>query len=149
MGSTWTLELRELDDHTWLGKITDWVSSGVPISQPAPQVLARDLLAARGLRLIRESADSGTRSRSRLGYVCATTEPITAAPPLDLTVHHPTAGVCVVAITGELDILTAPLLDACLHEQLTAAPTHLILDLQPVRFLGVSGLTCLIRARKL
>ncbi len=51
VGSTWTLELRELDDNTPLGRVRDWISSGVPISQPEPTALAYQLLAARGLRL--------------------------------------------------------------------------------------------------
>jgi anti-sigma B factor antagonist len=63
-------------------------------------------------------------------------------------VQHPAVGVCVVAVAGELDLLTAPLLDACVREQLAAAPTNLILDLQAVRFLGASGLSCLLRARE-
>ena len=50
---------------------------------------------------------------------------------------------------GELDTLSAPLLDACIREQLAVAHTHLILDLQPVRFLGSAGLTSLLCAREL
>ncbi|HYZ35726.1 MAG TPA: STAS domain-containing protein [Pseudonocardiaceae bacterium] len=36
-----------------------------------------------------------------------------------------------------------------MHEQLADAPPHLILDLESVRFLGSSGLSCLLRAREL
>lgn len=54
-----------------------------------------------------------------------------------------------VAVDGELDMLTAPLLDTCIRDQLAAVPTHLILDLQSVRFLGSNGLTCLLQAREL
>ena len=68
---------------------------------------------------------------------------------LGLTVHHPAAGVCVVTVNGELDTLSVPLLDACVNEQLAAAPAHLVLDLQPVRFLASTGLTSLLRAREL
>lgn len=68
---------------------------------------------------------------------------------LGLTVQHPTVGVCVVAMDGELDMLTAPLLDACLRQQFAAAPAHLILDLEALRFLGSNGLTCLLQAREL
>lgn len=72
VGTTWTLEVRELDRDATLGVIVDWISSGVPVSQPAPDELARELLAERGLRLIRDtSAALGTRSRHRIGYVCA------------------------------------------------------------------------------
>ena len=37
---------------------------------------------------------------------------------LGLTVGHPAVGVCVVAVDGELDMDTAPLLEACLRDQL-------------------------------
>ena len=73
VGSTWTLELRELDGNTPLGRVRDWISSGVPISQPEPTALAYQLLAARGLRLYHQSTGWGTRSRHCLGYVCADT----------------------------------------------------------------------------
>jgi anti-anti-sigma regulatory factor len=43
-------------------------------------------------------------------------------------------------------MLTAPQLDTYVREQLAAAPAHLILNLQPVRFLGSSGLHCLVKA---
>jgi anti-sigma B factor antagonist len=68
---------------------------------------------------------------------------------LELTVQNPMVGICVATIEGELDALSAPLLDTRIQEQLTAAPTHLILDLQSVRFLGSNGLTSLLHAREL
>ena len=68
---------------------------------------------------------------------------------LRLTVQHPAVGVCVVTVDGELDTLSVPLLDACVNEQVAAAPAHLILDLQPVSFLASTGLTSLLRAREL
>jgi len=68
---------------------------------------------------------------------------------LGLTVQHPAAGVCVVTVEGELDTLSVPLFDARVGEQVAAAPPHLILDLQPVRFLASTGLTSLLRAREL
>jgi anti-sigma B factor antagonist len=74
----------------------------------------------------------------------------TPGPLLGLSVqHYPAVGICVVTVQGELDLLTAPLLEQRVREQLAAAPTHLILDLEPVRFLGSSGLNCLLRAREL
>jgi anti-anti-sigma factor len=42
-----------------------------------------------------------------------------------------------------------PLLDKCLRDQLAATPRHLVIDLQPVRFLDATGLTCLLHARHL
>jgi anti-sigma B factor antagonist len=68
---------------------------------------------------------------------------------LGLVVQHPANGVRVLAVDGEVDALTAPLLGACLREQVAAAPEHLIVDLQGVRFLGSSGLNCLLDAREL
>jgi len=68
---------------------------------------------------------------------------------LGLTVGHPAVGVCVVAVDGELDMATAPLLEACLRDQLATGPTHLILDLQPVRFMASNGLNCLLHAHEL
>ncbi len=68
---------------------------------------------------------------------------------LGLTVGHPAVGVCVVAVDGELDMVTAPLLEACLREQLATGPTHLILDLQPVRFMASNGLNCLLQVHEL
>jgi anti-sigma B factor antagonist len=75
--------------------------------------------------------------------VCADTD------LLGLFVQHPAHGVCVLAVNGELDMLTAPLLSDCLREQVAASPAHLIVDLQMVRFLGSSGLDCLLNAREL
>jgi hypothetical protein len=80
VGATWTLELRELDHGRPFGAIVDWISSGVPVSQPAPEALAHELLAARGLRLFSDSpADPSISSRYRIGYVCPDTELITVA----------------------------------------------------------------------
>jgi hypothetical protein len=80
VGTSWTLELHELDDGTTSGKITDWVSSGVPIAQPEPEALANELLAERGLQLFRDSsAGPCTHSRQGIGYVCEDAELIKLA----------------------------------------------------------------------
>jgi anti-sigma B factor antagonist len=63
--------------------------------------------------------------------------------------HYPAVGIGVVVVDGELDVLTAPLLEQRVRDQLVAGPAHLILDLESVRFLGCSGLSCLLGARKL
>jgi len=55
----------------------------------------------------------------------------------------------VVTVEGELDTLSAPCFDACLSEQVAAAPAHLVLDLELVSFLASTGLTSLLRAREL
>lgn len=80
VGTSWTLELHELDDGTTPGKIMDWVSSGVPIAQPEPEALANELLAERGLQLFRDSsAGPCTHSRQGIGYVCEDAELIKLA----------------------------------------------------------------------
>jgi hypothetical protein len=75
VGSVWTLELREPSEDTPLGTIKDWISSGVPISQPPPQTLARALLAEHGLTLVGDlSTTPSTPTRHPIGYVCTITE---------------------------------------------------------------------------
>jgi hypothetical protein len=56
-----------------LGTLVDWISSGVPTSQPQPDdALAHQLLANRGLHLYPDSAaDPCTPSRNSIGYVSA------------------------------------------------------------------------------
>lgn len=99
-------------------------------------------------------------SNPHLDYPSAPTSPASDGParglprntlvePLRLTVQHPSAGICVVTVDGELDTLTSPLLEACVRELLAAVPKHLILDLAPVRFLGSAGLACLLQLREL
>jgi hypothetical protein len=80
VGTSWTLELHQLDSDTAPGTIVDWISSGVPISQPEPNVLTRELLAERGLHLFCDpSAGPGTHNRHGIGYVCRNAELITLA----------------------------------------------------------------------
>lgn len=80
VGTSWTLELHELDGGTTPGKIMDWISSGVPIAQPEPQALAIELLAERGLQLFPDpSAGPCTHSRQGIGYVCQDAELIKLA----------------------------------------------------------------------
>lgn len=73
VGATWTLELHELDSGMMLGALVDWISSGVPTSQPHPDdALAHQLLADRGLYLYPDSAAGPrTHNRSSIGYVNA------------------------------------------------------------------------------
>jgi hydrogenase small subunit len=71
VGTTWTLELHEHDSGMTLGRLVDWISSGVPTSQPQPDYTsAHQLLANRGLHLHPDSAAGPcTHSRSSIGYV--------------------------------------------------------------------------------
>ena len=69
VGTCWTLELYQLSGGTAHRIITDWITSGVPISQPAPDALARELLADRGLHLFLDfSAGPSTHNRHGIGY---------------------------------------------------------------------------------
>jgi anti-anti-sigma factor len=72
---------------------------------------------------------------------------ITTSELLGLTVEHPAHDVCVVTVNGELDMVTTPLLEACLRNQLGTTPRHLVVDLQQVQFLSSSGLNCLLSIR--
>ena len=100
VGATWTLELRELDHGRPFGAIVDWISSGVPVSQPAPEALAHELLAARGLRLFSDSPANpppatGTASAMPAPTPSSSQWPITpkARPhqPVPTVLHHPAA----------------------------------------------------------
>lgn len=65
---------------------------------------------------------------------------------LDLAVYR-ADGVTVVAVIGEVDMLTAPLLTSRLNEELVRYPKALVLDLSGVSFLGSSGLAVLVQIR--
>ena len=53
----------------------------------------------------------------------------------------------VVAVAGELDMLTGPSLQNHLDKALAARPTRLIVDLSGVSFMGATGLAVLIKAQ--
>jgi hypothetical protein len=56
VGTSWTLELHQLRRDIPHTTLMDWISSGVPITQPEPpEALARQLLAERGLWLFCDS----------------------------------------------------------------------------------------------
>ena len=73
-------------------------------------------------------------------------EDVVAEQVIDLDVEN-TNDVTVVRVGGEVDMLTTPMLSACLTEQLHAGPGMLVLDLRRVAFLGSSGLAALVTAR--
>ena len=80
VGTSWTLELHQLNGGTASGTIVNWIGSGVPISQPAPDALARDLLAEHGLQLFGDSsAGPRTHNRHGIGYACRNAELIKLA----------------------------------------------------------------------
>ena len=81
VGTSWTLELHQLRRGTPYTTLTDWISSGVPITQPEPpEALARQLLAERGLWLFRDSfAGPCTGTRRGVGYAAGDAELIAVA----------------------------------------------------------------------
>jgi hypothetical protein len=80
VGATWTVELHEFDRGAALGPIVDWISSGVPISEPQPTAaLARELLTERGFHLFPDSsAGPSCPHRHGIGYACRDTDLSTA-----------------------------------------------------------------------
>ncbi|MBA2470982.1 MAG: hypothetical protein DLM61_17665 [Pseudonocardiales bacterium] len=81
VGTSWTLELHEVDGGPARGTVVDWISSGIPISQPEPDVaLTPELLGARGMYLFGDpSAGPDTHTRRGIGYACTNAELITLA----------------------------------------------------------------------
>jgi hypothetical protein len=71
VGTTWTVELRSADEGV-LGRLVEWICSGVPTQQPAPEHHTADLLGERDLLLFPvEPGEPAPRTRSRrlIGYV--------------------------------------------------------------------------------
>ncbi len=66
-------------------------------------------------------------------------------PSFDI-VHVETEDSLRLVLTGELDIATAPLLDAALEQAEARSPALVLLDLAGVPFIDSSGLRSLIRA---
>jgi anti-anti-sigma factor len=56
------------------------------------------------------------------------------------------AGTITVAIEGELDLATAPLLTAALRQARTSAAREVILDLHGLSFIDVSGVRAILQA---
>jgi anti-sigma B factor antagonist len=72
---------------------------------------------------------------------------VTAAQVIELRVSTPARGVRVLHVAGEIDMLTAPVLDSMVARQLVSLPRLLVLDLSEVTFLSSSGLASLMAAR--
>ncbi|HEV7450162.1 MAG TPA: hypothetical protein VGO16_01970 [Pseudonocardiaceae bacterium] len=69
---SWTVELRWIDEAALAGPAVEWICSGVPTQQPAPEHQTADLLGERGLLLFpADPVESPPRARSRrlIGYV--------------------------------------------------------------------------------
>ena len=70
-----------------------------------------------------------------------------AGDGLDLEASVPAEGIVVLAVGGELDMLTAPELRREVADRIPAV-SLVVLDLDGVRFLGTSGLAALIEIRE-
>lgn len=98
VGATWTVELRSVDGAT-KGRPAEWICSGVPTQQPAPDRQTGDLFRERGLLLFPvdpvDPAESPPRTRSRrlIGYVTRNPELVQLAlmltKVLDAGCDHP------------------------------------------------------------
>jgi anti-anti-sigma factor len=55
----------------------------------------------------------------------------------------------IVALSGELDLPNAPMLDRVLEEPEVVGAAGIVLDLQELRFLDSSGLRAILRAQRL
>jgi anti-sigma B factor antagonist len=66
---------------------------------------------------------------------------------LSVTAVPGSSGRVVLEVVGEVDTFTAPLLEACLHSQLSRPDLRrLVVDMTRVTFLGVAGVSVLARA---
>jgi anti-sigma B factor antagonist len=70
-----------------------------------------------------------------------------ATPVVDVRVRFPLDGVCVLDVNGDIDMLTAPVLDSMVTRQIESRPNSLILDLRGVDFMSSAGLASLMAAR--
>jgi anti-anti-sigma factor len=73
--------------------------------------------------------------------------PDTAAP-LVVTADRPRPAVCVVRVSGALDLTTAPPLARSLRELTATRPAELVLDMAGVPFLAAAGVELLVRAQR-
>lgn len=71
-----------------------------------------------------------------------------AEDQISLEVRPQGTGRVVVAVGGEVDILTSPQLRAAVLDQIDAGAALVVLDLDGISFLGTSGLAVLIEARE-
>lgn len=74
--------------------------------------------------------------------------PLGGSEWLHWMIEHPVADVEVIRVTGELDLLTTPLLKTRLLESIATGPGHLVVDLGGITFIGAAGLSCLVTAQQ-
>ena len=69
-------------------------------------------------------------------------------PEFSTASHQDDASVWTVRVTGELDLATAPRLEAMLEEVLRSEPSTVLLGLEKVAFLDSTGIRVIVTARK-
>jgi anti-sigma B factor antagonist len=57
-------------------------------------------------------------------------------------------GVVVLALSGELDVTSAPELEKCLNELMAEAHTRVVLDLSELSFVDSPGISVLVKAKQ-
>jgi anti-sigma B factor antagonist len=74
-------------------------------------------------------------------------DPDEAAPVINVQVSSPAKGSRVLRVVGDIDMLTAPMLDSMIADQLQSVLDILVLDLHDVNFMSSAGLASLVTAR--
>ena len=64
--------------------------------------------------------------------------------PFNITVRELSQDTILCLVAGEVDLLTAPALQAALIDTISATPSNLVIDLSAVRFLASIGLNVLV-----
>ncbi|HEX4250114.1 MAG TPA: STAS domain-containing protein [Pseudonocardia sp.] len=67
--------------------------------------------------------------------------------PITIRLEHPAPGTVLLAIGGEVDMLSSPSLRESIASALAGDHSLMIIDLDKVEFLGTSGLAALVEAR--
>jgi anti-sigma B factor antagonist len=67
---------------------------------------------------------------------------------IDVTVERPGPHVVVVKVSGEVDMLTTPILRSTVDQEVAGGCRTLVVDLRGVTFLGSSGLAALVETHR-
>src|SRR5882762_8984426 len=65
---------------------------------------------------------------------------------MTVAVAHPVPGTALIAVSGEVDMLSTPTLLKMIEDQVATGPQRLIIDMAAVTFMGTSGLAVLVEA---
>jgi anti-anti-sigma factor len=70
------------------------------------------------------------------------------APPFTAETHRPDPSTWAVTVSGELDLATAPQLEAVFEALEPARSDRVVIDLEAVTFIDSSGIRALVRAKR-